>query len=358
MAEKIFTKEELERFEKFMEPGRGFLVYHGDADGVCSAAMFLRFFRGFEYTPRKGPAIGNDFVQAVLDKKPELLVFIDLPVDQEWKMLERFLEEIPGLRIVILDHHIAERDVSSKRVLHINPRFRKEGIYIPAACMVYRMLEGMGKKVRPMVWMAAMGTIGDYGLQDCGKLLEECREEYPFLLEGDNPRKSKLGYGAELVAAAATIKGMRGVAECLKVLLDAEGFEDFESVRKLQEWNRELDEELETAIHSFGKEKEVFEKEKLVVFEVKSPLNIASIVSTRMGTELPDRTVVIRKKSGNAWKVSLRNQEGMVNLGDVVKECVKGIGSGGGHEKAAAAVVSDWDIFLKKLRQALSKASA
>jgi single-stranded DNA-specific DHH superfamily exonuclease len=357
--ERIFSGKDMERIGEFLarKPERGFLVYHGDADGACSAALFLREFKGFVHMPLKGPIMSEVFVKTILKKKPDLLVFLDLPVDQERKKLERFLEEVPDMRIIILDHHIAEGNINGERIIHANPRFIEAGIYIPASCMVYRMLEGMGRQVRPMIWIAAMGTIGDYGIEDCGDLMDECREEYPSFMEGNDLRKTLLGKGADIIAAAATLKGLHGVGESLKVLISAQGFEDFESSGKLHAWKRELDEEFETIIHSFGKEKQEY-PEGLVVFEVKSALSITSMVATHLGTELPEKIVMIRKRSGDQWKVSLRNQSGRTNLGDTVKEAVKGIGSGGGHEKAAAGIVSDWDLFLKRFREILAKAGS
>jgi single-stranded DNA-specific DHH superfamily exonuclease len=357
MAEEICRKGELERLREFLKAKRGMLFYHGDADGVCSAALFLKFFRDFEFCPRKGPRIGEDLVGVVLDKKPKLLVFLDLPVDQERKKLDRFLREIPGLRIVIIDHHIAERDISSDRIVHVNPRFVKEGVYIPAACAVYRILEGFGKKVGPLVWVAALGVIGDYEWRGCRELIEECREEYPYLLEGE-PLESRLGEGADTIAAAATLKGMKGIAECLKVLMDSEGFEQFGGNRKLQEWRRIVDDEVRAIEEDFRKSREVFRKEGLVVYEVKSGINLTSLVATNFGEKLPGKVVAIRKALGDEWKVSLRSQKGKADLGRIVKACVKGIGSGGGHERAAAALVKDWNLFLKRLKVELRRASA
>lgn len=359
MTEKIFDREELDRFRGFMEAksDRKLLVWHGDADGASSAAMFMEFYKGFDHIPRKGPIMGRDFVRTILDKKPDLLVFLDLPVDQEMGKLERFLKEVPEMRIIILDHHIAEEDANQERIVHINPRFHRKDAYIPGACMVYRMLEGLGFRVRPLIWMAAMGTIGDYGLQDCKALLGETREEYPFLMEGENPRKAKLGEGAEMVASAATLRGLKGVSRCLKVMMDADGFEDFESDKTLRKWKLELDEEFGAVMHGFEEEKQEY-PEGIVVFEVKSPLSITSMVATELGTRLPEKIVMIRKRSRDQWKVSLRNQQGRVNLGGIVKEAVQGIGSGGGHEKAAAALVNDFDKFLARVRKILSSPSS
>ncbi len=361
MVEGICRPGEPERLQEFMKAhagssGKGLLLYHSDADGACSAALFLRFFRGFEYSPRKGPVMGENFVKAVLEKKPGMLVFLDLPVDQEWRNLERFLKEIPGVRIVIIDHHIHERDMNSERILHINPRFVRGDAYMPAACVVYRILEDLGREVKPLIWIAAMGVIGDYVWEDCPDLIRECREEYPYLLEGE-PRKSRLGAGADIIAAATTLKGLPGVSECLKVLMASEGFEDFDSARKLQDWKRELDDEFQIIVEDFEKKRQLFEKEGLMVYEVKSGLSLTSMVATRMGGRFPDNIVAIRKASGDVWKVSLRGQNTGLNLGDIVKKCVKDIGSGGGHEKAAAAVVRDWGEFLKRLRRKLTASS-
>jgi single-stranded DNA-specific DHH superfamily exonuclease len=361
MVEWVCRPGEPERLQKIMKAhsggsGKGLLLYHGDADGACSAALFLRFFKGFDYSPRKGPVMGSDFVKLVLEKRPGLLVFLDLPVDQEQRKLERFLREIPGLRIVIIDHHIYERDMGSERVLHINPRFVKGDAYIPAACMAYRILEFLGMEVRPLIWIAAMGVIGDYGWEGCPDLIGECRGEYPYLLEGEPP-KSRLGEGADIIAAATTLKGLSGISECLKALIASEGFEDFESVSRLRDWKRELDDEFHMILEDFEKKKQLFEGEGLIVYEVKSGLSLTSMAATHIGGKFPDNIVAIRKASGDAWKVSVRGQNTGLNLGSIVKRCVKGIGSGGGHERAAAALVRDWETFLKRLRRELIKSS-
>jgi single-stranded DNA-specific DHH superfamily exonuclease len=356
MAEKTHKRGELERLGEFLSQARkGFLLYHTDADGVCSAALFLRFFRGFEFTPRKGPGMSDDIIEAILEKKPDTLVFLDMPVDQEWKVLDVLLKKLPKLRIVIIDHHIYEKDMNSERVVHINPRFHKRDAYIPASCVVYRLLEGLGKEVRPHIWVSAMGTIGDYGWKECTDLIGEAREDFPYLLKGE-PRKSKLGYGAETIAAASTLKGLKGISECLRVLLKADGFEDFESSGKLREWRREFDAEFNLVMEDFEKNKEVFESEDLIIYEIKSELNINSVVSTVAGERYPDRFVLIRKAQRGGWKISFRMQSGRFNVGKIVKRASEGIGVGGGHEKAGGAFIEDWDTFLERLMKELQKA--
>ncbi len=315
MAEFTAGRKEIARLEAMLKTRKGFLLYHSDSDGVCSAAMLQRFFKGFERSPMKGPIMSDEVISSILEKRPEALVFLDLPVDQEAEKLGRLLKAIPGMSIAIIDHHIAERDMNSE--------------------------------------IAAMGTIGDYGWQGCPELMKQAREDFPGFMEGE-PRKSRLGSGSDIIAAAATLKGLRGVGECLKHLDEAQGIEDFEEAQPLKEWKREMDEEFLAALDDFGKNRQEFRKEMLATYEVKSRVNLASMLSTRAGEAMADWTVAIRTRAGDLWKVSLRNQSGRVNLGDVVKRCAAGIGSGGGHEKAASAMVSDWDEFLTRLRKSLS----
>lgn len=177
-------KKILAKIGKFLKtPGKKLLFYHHDADGVCSAALLLKFFPGFESMPREGPRLEESFPEYVVKKKPGLLVFLDIPIDQEWKLVREIQKKIPGLRIMIIDHHILEKDLNSSKTVHYNPRFKKD-IYLPAAYLVYKILEGLGKGVKPSKWIAGMGIIGDYGFRECSDFLKTLEKEKPGILKG------------------------------------------------------------------------------------------------------------------------------------------------------------------------------
>ena len=55
------------------------------------------------------------------------------------------------------------------------------------------------------------------------------------------------------------------------------------------------------------------------------------------------------------YKISLRCQSKTVNVSALAKKCSKGIGSGGGHEQAAGALVSDFDKFRKRAIREIKK---
>lgn len=344
----------LERIGRFLEtPGKKLLFYHHDADGVCSAALLLRFFGGFEALPREGPRVGGAFPEEVARKKPDLLVFLDIPIDQEWRALREIRKRLPGLRILIIDHHILEKDLNSKKTIHCNPRFGGD-VYIPAAFLVYNILEGLGKNVEPYKWIAGMGIIGDYGFRECGDFLEALEKEKPGILKGD-PLSSRLGKATELISYAITLKGLRGAKESLELLVKEREFEGFAGNPGLNLWKKSVEREIRKILKAFERDKILYREIGLIEYTIRSRLNLTSIISTIIAKENPNMVVMTAKESREGFKISLRCQSGRVNLGELTKKAVKGIGSGGGHKKAAGALVRDFEAFRERFAKALPK---
>lgn len=349
MIYKISDKE-MGKFSDFLNTkDKKILLYHNDPDGVCSAALILKFFPDFETIPRKGPALNDDFIDELIEKKPSLVMFMDTPVDQEERMVKK-LQKKTGCRIMIIDHHIYEKNLDSKEILHMNPRFRDKKAYIPTAFMVYRILEKMSKDVRPYSWIAAMGVIGDYAFEDCKELLDECEKEYPYLLE-KHPLDSKLSEGADMISYAVIMKGFKGAGEALKVLMKSLDYEEFSKNKKLLKWKGEMEREFDFIVMEARKEE--YPEKGVIIYLIKTRFNITSLVATHFSESYPDMIIIVRKQTGDMWKLCLRNQSGRVNLGKIAKKAVNGIGSGGGHEKAAGVLTTDWEKFKKKFISSL-----
>jgi single-stranded DNA-specific DHH superfamily exonuclease len=346
-------KKTLVKIRKFLEtPGKRLLFYHHDADGVCSAALLLKFFPGFESMPREGPRMEDDLSQDIVKKNPSLLAFLDIPIDQEWRALREIRKKIPGLRVLIIDHHIPERDLNSSKILHYNPRFRRD-VYLPAAYLVYKILEGLGKGVKPFRWIAGMGIIGDYGFRECRGFLEGLERENPGILKGD-PLASRLGKATELISYAITLKGLKGARESLELLVKGEDFEGFAKTPRLNKWKKTVEGEIRKILERFERERILYQKIGLIEYQIRSRLNITSIISTILATENPDKIIMIVKEAKAGFKISIRCQSGRLNAGELVKKAVKGIGSGGGHKKAAGALVRDLELFRKRFARLLS----
>lgn len=333
--------KKIRELEKILEAdGEKLLVFHHDADGICSAALLLNFFPKMKFAPLEGPRLDKKTVGNMLSSGAETIIFLDLPVDQEFESLMLLKKKA---RIVVIDHHIAERDLGRWGILHINPKLEKD-VYLPTSCMVYKMLEKLERKPAPFKWISCIGVYGDYGMKDCAAFLKSC----------EIPRKD-MNLGSELLSAAVTMKGLSGAVSALKYLMMADGFADFSRSSELKSWKAAVKKEFDAIMGRFDGGKELYPESGLVVYEIRSKLNVTSAVSNRLSEMLPDFVVMIKKKSGNEFKLSLRCQSGMVNLGKMVKKCAEGIGSGGGHVKAAGALVSDYGKFLDRLRAELRK---
>ncbi len=343
----------LAKIGKFLEtPGKRLLFYHHDADGVCSAALLLKFFPGFESMLREGPRLEESFPENVANKNPRLLVFLDIPIDQEWRVVREVQKKIPGLRIIIIDHHILEKDLNSSRTVHYNPRFKKD-IYLPAAYLVYKILEGLGKKVKPSKWIAGMGIIGDYGFRECSDFLKTLEKEKPGILKGP-PFTSKLGKATELISYAITLKGLKGARESLDLLIREESFENFARNPYLNRWRKIVEKEIGKILRGFEKERILYRKIGLMEYRIRSRLNVTSIISTIMATENPDKIIMIVKEAKAGFKISIRCQSERVNTRALIKEALKGIASGGGYKKAAGALVKDLELFRERFAKLLS----
>jgi single-stranded DNA-specific DHH superfamily exonuclease len=348
--ENIIIKDhkELGRLEEFLNtPGKRLLFYHRDADGICSAALLLKFFGGFESNARQGPRIEREFVKEILEKRPDLLVFLDLPVDQEWEKLKEIMEKLPKARVVVIDHHIHERDMNSDRIVHVNPRFFADK-YIATSYAVFKLMQSLGKDVSPLVWISSIGIIGDYDIKDCRDVLELSEKTYPGSI-GKDPMRSKLGYASELICSAVTVKGDEGALKVLKTLLESKDYRKFLESKRLKTWHKSVREEMARVIKDAYRNREIHAKLGLQIYTIRTRMSLTSAVSTYFAEKFPEKTIIIRKRFEGEWKLSFRNQSGRVNVGQLAKKCVQGIGTGGGHKKAAGAIISDWDKFRERL---------
>lgn len=342
MSEKVLGNINVEKIKEwFSQKEKKILVYHRDADGVCSAALFMKFFKDFSRIPREGPVIDDNFFKKLLDKEPKLLVFVDIPVDQEYKKIEKLMEKLPELKISIIDHHLPEKNMNSEKLIHVNPMFNGN-YYVPASCVLYKLFKLMNFDVEKYIWITAMGMIGDYAIKDCAWVLEENEK-----LKG--PKHCELVKATEMIASSITLKGAEGAEKVLKLLMKSDNFEEFKNSKELKRWNEIVQKEVKRLLNDFDRNKEFISEKNIIFYEIKSKMNIASIIATATAEKYPNNLIIIRKKAGDHWKISLRYQKGDISVGDLAKNASKGIGSGGGHVKSAGALVNNWEEFRRRL---------
>jgi len=350
MGSVIITKSQLSKLKDFLETsGKKLLLYHQDCDGVCSTAMFLKFYKGFETHPRKGPKMERTIVKDILKYRPNLIVVLDIPIDQEWKTLKNIASELPECKWVIIDHHIITRDMNGKNIVHVNPRFKQKDAYIPVSAMMLEILKRLGKDVNGYIWVSAMGCIGDYAF-NC-KPVYLCKKHYPELFE---PR-ARIKSGVERVSAIISAKESEGAEMVLDILLKSEDFNSFEAEKELKIWKERIDEEIHKLIEIFEKKKCVDEKIHLITYEINTRFGLTAMISSTISEMFPEYVILVYKKSGDGWKISLRCQSGKVDLNRVIRKCLEKGDSGGGHEKAAGGFVYNIEVFKECLKKQLSE---
>lgn len=325
--------------------GKKLLFFHQDADGVSSAALILRKYPDFEYHAREGPMMDDEFVKWLAEKNPDLVVFLDMPMDQEHVAIEGLSQKLQDTRFIIIDHHIPEKDMNSRRIVHYNPRFKDPKAYKPTGYIAYRILEE-SFEMKELMWISALGVIGDYAMFERKDFLEQCKLQYPKLLDttlDESVFESKLGHATKLISSAITFKGLKGAKYALKTLVESYGFDWFDRDEKLVEWHSIVEKEIKKVVEDFRKNRVA--QGRIFYHRIDSKMNIVSVVSSILARDHPDSIIMLTKKSESGWKVSLRYQHSKVNLGDLVKKSCIGNGMGGGHEKAAGAMVKDFDRF-------------
>ena len=339
------------KVEQLLNTKKKLVAYHRDTDGTTSAALLLRFFPS-ETLPLESPTLDPLTVYKIKEKKPDLIIFLDLAIDQDWKEIHELEKTV---RILIIDHHLFDRDLNSTKTLYVNPRFERKDTYLAAAYLVYHLLKKMGKDIKKYAWIAGIGVIGDYAFGEGKDVLDDVRALSPALLKGTNPRESLLAEGGKIISSAITVAGDKGGEKALHALVQAETFEEFAEGKELAKWKGEVEKEIILILKDFEKKREFYPAKNISIFTVESRLPVISTISTLLAEKYPDMTLCIKRRDEEGFKISLRNQSGRVDLNAIARTATKGIGRGGGHEKAAGAFVTDWEMFKKRFLKELEK---
>jgi single-stranded DNA-specific DHH superfamily exonuclease len=324
-----FSPEVLEKVRGFLSSEERVLVFDRDIDGVTAASLLMRFFPSYSFS-LDGPHLKEEDIELIESRAPKTVIFADLAIDQDYKKIMGLRDGLKA-NVIIIDHHIFEKDLNSNGIAHINPRLQEKNAYLPTAFLVYKLLEALGEDPSPHKWIASIGVVADHGCEGCEDFL-----------------KKGVEMGVEMISAAITLKGERGIRKVLDILSRAKSMLDLEKDPDLRKWASVLNKEIERILEEFEFRREFIPELGLFIFEIKSKLSVAAVVSTLLAEKYPEKVIIVRKKSDDGMKLSMRNQSGRVDLNDIVRKCVKGIGSGGGHEKAAGGMVSDWKEFKRR----------
>jgi len=328
------------------------VVYHIDTDGLCSAAQLIKYLKkkGKNYNLISGSPQKMRHSSFYYKLKSELVIFLDLPADH-------YEDEIYKLNdradIVIIDHHIMNKDMNSETIAHFNPALDGIDKYCPSSKQVYDLF-------RKYDWIAAIGVIGDLGGKQWKEWINRVEKRHGLSpCKGEYCLDSEFAKYDHLINASRMIKGEEGSMEALKILVESETFEEFKKQsEKLISWEQEISSYLEELKERFEKDKEENKKLELLTFTIRNPkYSIGSALSTIISMEHYNKTVVLFIIKNSIVNVNFRRQDGKYDMALLAKKSVEGLpkASGGGHPKAAGATVRivDFAEFRKNIKKNL-----
>lgn len=314
------------------------IVFHRDADGLCSAVVARKALEraGLKPDIMVTRLEKTAELESVAKSKYNIVIFLDLALDH---LGGKFWNE--KQKVLIVDHHPFHKDLNSANVVHFNSHFFSEG-YLPASYLTYKIFSEIAD-INDIEWISVLGTIADYGYEDCRDLLDK----YISVKEKGEMFETKYGKAAAMVNGASFFFGFEKMAE---ILSSASGADEFMENRKIVGYYEKFNKEIERLKKEFWNAAE--KTGKVYFAHIESRIErIQSSLLTQLSTENPEKVLVIYHKDGENIKLSGRAQTGY-DLGEIFMKAAEFAGgSGGGHKPAAGAMIpaSNIEKFKKKV---------
>jgi single-stranded DNA-specific DHH superfamily exonuclease len=362
VVEKTITPA-VEFIKKIKAFDRVAIVHDDDCDGICSGVVLATLIKDiYNTTPHLfstewNVSLTKRIVEDVLRVKPTKIIIVDSP-----ELPKTLLSELKEhADILVIDHHTVEKYGG---VVYCNPRIYDPKMYMPVSYLTYKISQKLMQNTKNTMWIAAIGSLGDYGVNDCEDLFIDTKNNFPELIGDVNLSaedlwdKSLLGKLVKIVDSGRVVSGRLGAELVSNTLFGVKGYKELlegatENTKILLKWYGVAEKELDRLIEDF--EKGVKQIGKNVLFyELESKLSFKSTLATAVQKFYDSKIIVIGQKCGEYFDMSLRRGRKMeIDLGNLVKTVISNIprSNGGGHPEAAGArvPVKYLELFLDNL---------
>ncbi len=337
-------KRAVEFLNKIKQKDDVIIIFNNDADGICSGVLVEKIL--YENTGKRSFAIAQpmppekNLIRKIQSTLPTKIILTDMAIDQQ-PQLVRKLASISD--VLILDHHQMKKNMTSRNVVHYNPRMDDPRVYQSTSYIAYNICS-MIKDMQDSLWIAAVGMVADYDLTSSQDVVEEIKKK--FSIEG-KLYDSWIGRIADMIEAARSSKAYT-CEQMFEIFFSAKSQEDIFKNHTLLEAYKEVQNEIMSVLNDAKANAEF--TDRIMFYNIKSKYNLSSIISTRLSEMYENRLIVVYQKAGNKIKVSARCQKGM-NVGKIMETATESIGSGGGHEAAAGATfdANKWEEFKQNV---------
>jgi len=135
------------------------IISHLDCDGMCASALLIKTLNLLErtYSLTIVPQLDVATIRRLGNEKPTFVIFSDLGSEQA-PIIE---QELPGIPIIILDHHRPKKSSGSKNIVHVNPHILNDRDDISGSGVVYYFTKNLRPEIKKYSHIPVIGAIGD-----------------------------------------------------------------------------------------------------------------------------------------------------------------------------------------------------
>ncbi|MFA5797575.1 MAG: DHHA1 domain-containing protein [Candidatus Woesearchaeota archaeon] len=353
----MLTQQEMDTFKDVLVTCKRPLIYFDDdADGLSSFLLFYRFLKRHcedvkGIVVKSAPELKDEmFLRKIDEFSPDIVIVLDKPM-----MSQDFIDAIK-VPVYWLDHHPPQ---TQKNVHYFNPLLHSDKDHVPdnrpTTYLAYRIL---GDDAKEDLWIAMIGCTGDWFIPEFAKGFSE---QYPYLLPSNlkirNPGtllfETEIGKLAHIFQY--TMKGsMKDTMSCVKILTRIK--DPYEILEGKTPSGKFILKHYQTI-------RAIYERIRATVKVTRSPLisflyedqhSMTGEISNELNYFYPKKFILIARKKGDRMMCSLRAEKFMVR--NILEKALMGIdGTGGGHEHACGASISegDFDKFLNAIKKQL-----
>lgn len=325
------------------------IVFHNDADGICSAVLLNKYLNSISkdaFVISQPMPMDKNLFRKIQTTLPTKIIFLDLAADQQ----NNIIKNLSNLAdILVIDHHQISRKMDSARIVHYNPRFKNPKIYQSASYLVYKICSGL-IDMEEYLWIAAIGIVGDYNLEDSEDLVEEIKKKYSI----KDLHDSLFAKIADMISAAKATKSLscEELFSFIDKIKDPKDFHEIKNSEKLVESFQKMDNELVEVMLDAEKNSE--RVDNIIFYNLKTSYNLRAEVAKKLSERFPGKLVLVYQKGGSKVRISARGQN--LDVGRILQKSSRNLkASAGGHEQAAGATLNekDWETFRENLIEAM-----
>ncbi len=313
------------------------IIFHGDGDGICSAALLSLYVLNKEKTfpyflsPDFNTELTDKEIELIRKINPDHIYILDIPIDE---INPAIFEEYSTM---IIDHHPYENPPSSVDIIH--------SIGKCTTTLVYENFAIDEKEA----WIAALGAYSDKDPSYI-KHLNLARKYYE-IDENFLKKALRLVASVQLFGIEAKKTAVLSLIEAYNLSIPTALLGTTPNSSKLVRFSKKAEREKLKALSTISQNK-IFENDRFVIFKINHALPIHRYLSNVLANTIRQKVVVVLNEKGKHIYFEARTRElDDIDLGKLFRKICQDLrGSGGGHPKAAGGKFPRYflEAFLRK----------